>query len=796
MFPFIISRYNYLKPTRSTRRHMTANLTRKNVIFAMLLPALAACGGGGGGAPAGGGITNRAPVADAGANKSVDEQTTVTLDGTASSDPDGDSLSYSWTQTGGGSVTLSNATSSEASFDGPDVGIGSSTTLTFQLRVGDGNGAFNTASVDVNVSGVTNTDPVVNAGSDRSTSEGATVNLSGTATDSDLGDTLTYAWTQTLGTAVTISNGDTANASFEAPAVGAGGETLTFELTVNDGTATVTDTVEIAVSQAAAAVNISGKVQYEFVPPNANCNGLNFNATETRPIRAATVQLIDDATGNELGATVAADNGDYAFNNVAGNLDVRLRVRAELKRDGAPSWDVEVRDNVDTSGSPPPLGDRPLYVIDSATFNTGGADLTRNLTATTGWGGSSYTGPRAAAPFAILDAIYSGIQLVLTADATATFGPMDAFWSVNNTITSPTNIDAGELPTSFYRGDLDSLFLLGDANTDTEEFDDHVSVHEWGHYFEDVFSRSDSIGGPHSGGQSIDARLAFGEGWATALAAMALNEPQYCDTGAAGTSSGFGIDTENFDFGPQGWFNEMSVATFLYDLWDTAVDGTDTSSIGFGPIFATMTGPQSSTNAFTTLFSFATELRPMLNTAQRTFVDSQLARENIDTTGLDIWGSSQDNILTSPNQARDVLPLYTTLPTDGTVINICANSDYDSRRDGNKLAEYRYLRFTTTSTASYTVTITTTTPTPPTNDPPPTPPDVIRDQSDPDMFIFRRGQIVAIGNGPDANSEVFTTQVLPADTYVADLQEWRYEDEGGASSDFPEQICFDVSMSP
>ncbi len=443
---------------------MVVDLTRKNALFAISLLALAACGGGGGGsAPVGGGTTNRAPLANAGANQSVDEQTTVTLDGTASSDPDGNTLSYSWTQTGGGSVTLSNATSSEASFDGPDVGIGSSTTLTFQLRVGDGNGAFNTANVDVIVNGVTNTDPVVNAGSDQSTSEGATVNLSGTVTDSDIGDTLTYTWTQTLGTAVTISNGDQPAASFEAPAVGAGGETLTFQLAVNDGTATVIDTIEVAVSQAAAAVNISGKVQYEFVPPNANCNGLDFSSTETRPIRAATVQLIDDATGAELDSMVAADNGDYVFNNVAGNLDVRLRVRAELKRDGGPTWDVEVRDNVDTSGSPPPLGDRPLYVVDSATFNTGGADVTRDLTATTGWDGSSYTGPRAAAPFAILDAIYSGMRLVLTADATANFGPMDAFWSVNNTLTSPTNIDAGELPTSFYRGDLDSLFLLGDA---------------------------------------------------------------------------------------------------------------------------------------------------------------------------------------------------------------------------------------------------------------------------------------------------------------------------------------------
>jgi hypothetical protein len=372
---------------------------------------------------------------------------------------------------------------------------------------------------------------------------------------------------------------------------------------------------------------------------------------------------------------------------------------------------------------------------------------------------------------------------------------MDAFWSVNNTLTSPTDIDAGELATSFYRSDLDSLFLLGDANVDTEEFDDHVSIHEWGHYFEDVFSRSDSIGGPHSIGQSIDARLAFGEGWATAFAAMALSDPQYCDTGAVGTTAGFGIDTETNNSGAQGWFNEMSVATFLYDLWDTNVDGTDGSSIGFGPIFDTMAGPQRNTSAFTSMFSFATELRSQLNPAQQAFVDSQLIRENIETVGIDIWGSSQGSIMTSPNQARDVLPLYTTLPIDGTVINICANSDYDSGRDGNKLAEYRYLTFTTTSPASYTVTITTTTATPPTSDPPPTPPDAIRDQSDPDMFIYRRGAIVAVGNGAAENSEVFVTQVLPADTYVADLQEWRYEDTE-ASSDFPEQICFDVSMSP
>ena len=761
---------------------------RTNLVLAGSLLALAACGGGGSGIT-GGGSTNAAPLANAGASQVVDEQTTVTLDGSASSDPDGDALSYSWTQTAGASVILSNASAAQASFESPDVGIGNSTTLTFQLRVGDGNGAFNTATIDVAVNGVSNTDPVVNAGNDQSSTEQATVGLSGSASDSDIGDTLSYSWTQTSGTSVTISNADQPLASFQSPAVGAAGETLIFQLAVTDGTSTVTDTIAVSVSQAATAVTISGKVQYEFVPPlvlGSGCS-LDFASTQTRPIRAATVQLIDDATGSVLDSIVASNTGDYDFSNVPPNRQVRVRVRAELKRSGAPSWDVEVRDNVDTSANPPPLGSRPLYVYEE-TFNSGGAaNLVRNVTATTGWGGLAYTGTRAAAPFAILDAIYSGMLLVLSADATANFGPMDAFWSVNNTLTSPSDIDAGELSSSFYRGDLDSLFLLGDASTDTEEFDDHVSIHEWGHYFEDVFSRSDSIGGSHSIGQSLDARLAFGEGWATALAAMALDEPIYCDTNSG---TGFNINTETNNSGPQGWFNEMSVATFLYDLFDTNTDGTDSSSIGFGPIFDTMAGPQSNTEAFTTLFSFAAELRPQLNAADQAFLDSQLLRENIETTGLDIWGSSQNSIVTSPNQARDVLPLYTTMPLDGSTINICTNSDYDSGRDGNKLAQYRYLRFTTTNSQRYTVTMTTTTPTPVTAD------TSDRDQSDPDIYIFSRGQVVAAGVGVVENSETFTTQTLAPGTYVADPRDYRFEDEDGAPANYPGQICFDISMTP
>ena len=117
-------------------------------------------------------------------------------------------------------------------------------------------------------------------------------------------------------------------------------------------------------------------------------------------------------------------------------------------------------------------------------------------------------------------------------------------------------------------------------------------------------------------------------------------------------------------------------------------------------------------------------------------------------------------------------------------------------RNGNRLSEHRFLRFTTLASSAYEVNIVPNPIPPPTTDPTPTPPDVIRDRSDPDIFIYRDGQLVAVGNSGDDDVENFTTLVLPADTYAVDLQEFRYADEDGASSDFPEQICFDVSMTP
>ena len=64
---------------------------------------------------------------------------------------------------------------------------------------------------------------------------------------------------------------------------------------------------------------------------------------------------------------------------------------------------------------------------------------------------------------------------------------------------------------------LDGLSILqGKVGVDTDEFDRHLVIHEWGHYFENYLSRSNSMGVSWMG-DTKDISLAFGEGFATGL---------------------------------------------------------------------------------------------------------------------------------------------------------------------------------------------------------------------------------------------------------------------------------------
>lgn len=94
---------------------------------------------------------NNAPTAEAGDAQTVNENTTVALDGSGSSDPDSDGLSFSWSQVAGPAVgTLAGATSATPSFTAPFVSAGGAD-VAFLLTVDDGFGGSHTDTVVVHV---------------------------------------------------------------------------------------------------------------------------------------------------------------------------------------------------------------------------------------------------------------------------------------------------------------------------------------------------------------------------------------------------------------------------------------------------------------------------------------------------------------------------------------------------------------------------------------------------------------------------------------------------------------------
>ncbi len=190
------------------------------------------------------GTTNQVPVADAGADQTVVVGDLVTLDGTGSSDADGDQLSYAWTLTSptGSTSVLEGSDTAGPTFT-PDV-AGS---YTAELVVNDGTENSLSDTVTITVNEIPNETPVADAGSDQEAVVGETVTLDGTGSSDADGDQLSYAWTLTSPTGSTsaLEASDTAGPTFTPDVAG----DYTAELTVNDGTQdSPADTVSITVS--------------------------------------------------------------------------------------------------------------------------------------------------------------------------------------------------------------------------------------------------------------------------------------------------------------------------------------------------------------------------------------------------------------------------------------------------------------------------------------------------------------------------------------------------------------------
>lgn len=185
---------------------------------------------------------NTAPVANAGDDQTVNVGDTVTLDGSMSSDGDGDSLSYTWSTVDfpvGASFSLLNTNTASPSFVPNIAG-------TYQLRLTVNDGTDTSTADDVLITAVVpNTAPVANAGVDIEVTVGETADLNaGGSSDSD-GDTLSYLWTlesAPTGSAAALSSTNTLDSSLTTDLVG----DYVVSLVVDDGTIdSATDTITI-----------------------------------------------------------------------------------------------------------------------------------------------------------------------------------------------------------------------------------------------------------------------------------------------------------------------------------------------------------------------------------------------------------------------------------------------------------------------------------------------------------------------------------------------------------------------
>src|SRR5207247_3506066 len=125
---------------------------------------------------------------------------------------------------------------------------------------------------------------------------------------------------------------------------------------------------------------------------------------------------------------------------------------------------------------------------------------------------------RVSGAFNILEVLQRANETIRMADPSVDPPSVTIFWSTSNTRRTG-NIAQGFVGTSFFNVANNTAYILGDRNDDSDELDDSVIAHEYGHMIAATFSRDDSPGGETHLGDVLDPRVAWSEGWANFFSA-------------------------------------------------------------------------------------------------------------------------------------------------------------------------------------------------------------------------------------------------------------------------------------
>ncbi|MHB8844671.1 MAG: phage tail protein [Nitrospirota bacterium] len=287
--------------------------------------------------------------------------------------------------------------------------------------------------------------------------------------------------TATLYTDTTVTNGTTYYYVLKGEnAFGLGAASMVTSATPTSGTLTT--------------VTISGKVKYEDKEYDRN---VGFTGVTTfKAVRYANIELVNAASGNPiLPAGRTSADGSYSISVSPSYIDTGVYVRIISSTTPTGFQSMNVRD----------WSSRPFSVKTNNFTLAGNTSIDLSIPVTSAADGA----------FNILDVMTSGFQFINAHAVPSTLLTnlsLNAFWQ--NDVSNGTYYCNQTDPTYCPGGT--GIYILSDpfGSGDTDEFDDDVLLHEFGHFTADNFSRDDSMGGMHYLNENdYDMRLTWSEGW-------------------------------------------------------------------------------------------------------------------------------------------------------------------------------------------------------------------------------------------------------------------------------------------
>jgi len=226
---------------------------------------------------------------------------------------------------------------------------------------------------------------------------------------------------------------------------------------------------------------------------------------------------------------------------------------------------------------------------------------------------------------------------------------------------------------------------------------------------------------------------------------MILDDPIYTDASGANQTGGFAFSVESNAQINEGWFNEGSIQSILYDLYDAEDDNADTLTLGLKPIYDVLTSDEYRENTYvTSIFSFITELNEQQGD-QAAQISNLLLAQAINGTGAAGLGERNDGRL------PQVLPIFKPVTSNGSAIELCSS-------DVNGAGVRDFASLTINQADTYTINF------------------VKQGNSadaDPDFIIWQSGDFITVAQSSVVDSETWRGILFPGE-YIIDFFDFQF----------------------